>query len=228
MHFLVYLPGAGPDPERLADAGLAELIADALAVPLPRGPDGASGALFGWRTRSGALALAHDPAGQDWIPAVAAPDEGLPAARYWIGWSRSAPPGPADLARPYPYAGQRVLLGDGHEWLIPALEKLPADMLLADDGSWRYVTQRRFHDFTLAGQAWQERLKTPDTAWFYWSEAANFLLAALKLNYRLTGELVSRLRLFQSGEGSGLHRALLAVLRPELLAPHRPHLGPEA
>lgn len=219
MHFLIYLPKSKAAPEDLANVGLGDLVAEALTVDCRFGPDRTAGTLFGWRPKSGQLLIDFRPDAQTWLPAVAF--EELPAARYWVGLWNDSPPTPGDLQRAYPFAGDRIDLGDGHKWIIPTCEKLPADMIRADDGSWRFVVQRRFHDFTLLARAMADRIHTHHE-WPWWEEMADLVDAAIRLNYRLTPEVTSYLRLWQAGDGQSVNRALLAILRPALLTPHRP------
>ena len=225
MHPLIFLPGTNEkDAEQLADVGLPDLVHGAMAVSCPAGPNDHQGVLFGWRPRSGRMKIQFlGPEVQTWLPAVADPLQELEAGRYWVGWWTDTPPTPEILRREYPFAGREVALGDDHEWLIPIVEKLPAEMRLADDGSWRFVTQRQFHEFTLVARAFQERL-AGDDAWFLWDEAANFVLQALRLNYRLTPEIVSHLGLFKTGVGQGLHRAIVTICRPDLIATMKPEV----
>ena len=88
-------------------------------------------------------------------------------------------------------------LGDGSSWLIPVAKELDSDMLLRDDGTWRFQIQRQFHAFWVEYLAWLQRLGTAgEGTKFDYGEAASFVVSGLRVNYRLTPEVASRLALF--------------------------------
>jgi hypothetical protein len=210
MHFQIYIPNArGQDPQTLIDVGLADFYAGAEFVETAAGPgDKGPGVVVAWR-KPGQAQMGYQPERQVWLPAAAS-GEDLAAGRYWIGFWTDSPPTPKDLARPYPQPGHRVALGDGSEWILPIAKAIDADMIRADDGTWRFDPQRRFHAF------WMDYLK-----WFHffgnwneeavidYGEAADFVLAGLRVNYRLPDEVTNHLRLFTK---ENVLTSLLAIM----------------
>lgn len=233
MHFQLFIPNCrGQNPQMLIDVGLADFVAGAEYMdvgqfatgPAAHGTDGTDGTdkshlshmshpchgtLIAWR-RPGQPQMGYQPDKQIWLPAVPRPAEDLAGGRYFIGFWNDAPVVPRDLARPYPQQGARVALGDGHEWLLPSAKELDADMVVADDGSWRFEVQRRFHAFNLEYLKWMHFFGTagPDDE-FLFADGAEFILQALRINYRITPEVVSAQRLFTK---EIVLRAMLAVM----------------
>lgn len=199
MHFQIYIPGVrGCDPQHLEEVGLATLAASANFVGCDKGPDGQSGSVIFWKhTAKGTIG--YLPEKQDWLPAIA--DAGRPAGRYWIGFTQGADPTPEDLQRPYRHVGELLTFGDGQGWMLPQLYKLPHDMIRVDDGTWKFELQRQFHDLWLEARQVQPVLQATEI-WTrdLFATLAEFVLHVLQLNYRLTPEVVNRLRLFTAGD----------------------------
>lgn len=197
-HFLLYLPGAtGQGPSVLEDVGLADFHAGAEWLDLGIGPDEGRGMLVAWRKPGTPHRLHFNITEQTWIPANR--DGDLPAGRYWIGFWNDAPPTPADLARPYQRKGRTHELADGQTWLFAEPGALPADLIQADDGTWKYELQRKYHAWYLESLSWLDRID-PATEVFRSSleEMLPFLARALAINYRITPEVISHLRLFNT------------------------------
>lgn len=214
MHFQIFIPGKqGTDPQHLADVGLPGLAAGALFLAT-RGPDDQSGLLISW-PGDGPPKTGYDAERQTWRPAV--PQGAWPAARYWIGFWNESPPRPEELAVTYQQAGSDVELGDGQRWLIPHARELPAEMKLADDGTWRFAPQRQFHELWIAALRWRDwfqNAKPGDT--YEYADMAEFVLQALQVNYRMTREVVDHLKLFVAADGShprSITRAGMEVMR---------------
>ncbi|MCA9013700.1 MAG: hypothetical protein KDA77_00080 [Planctomycetaceae bacterium] len=189
-HFLIYLPGEGtPDPQYLVDAGLSDLAEGYSMTPI-KGPDGKGGLLVSWNKRF------EWESGWTWKPSV--PFGGLEAGRYWYGIREDSLPTPNELQRPYRKLGKKILLDDGNEWLIPFARELPSNLQLADDGSLKFVVQRQYHDFFIEAESWSERLmkKGGFASLDSLDEVALFVMQGIQLNYRLTKEVISDLRLF--------------------------------
>ena len=190
MHYLIHIPGVrGPDPKHLERVGLADHIAgaDFMECAGPTGP----GVMCAWRSPD-AMQFNYLPDQQYWLPAAASGD--LAKGRYHVGIWKESPPTPVDLRRSYPYRGASTELGDGNSWVIPFAAKLPADAMLNDDGTWKFVLQQRFHTFWLEALEWAR--KASESEKFFYSASVDFLTRALALNYRITPEVASRLRLF--------------------------------
>lgn len=202
--FLIYVPREHHPESSLTEAilaavGLADLApAETANIGGGLGPDGKGGTLIGW-TKPGRIRFHIDPAEQTWFPAVKSGD--LPPGRYWVGVWNDSPPTAADLLRPYPYRGKLVELA-GQNWTVPLPKNLPTDAILADDGTWRFELQRRFHAYGIEVDQWLERRENGTLADATFTEVFGFALRALSLNYRLTPELASRMVLFGGEEGA--------------------------
>lgn len=198
MHYQIFLPGqAAPDPQSLVDVGLEDHVENAAFLQVPDGPTGAGGSIVAW-LKPGAMEHCYRPEDQEWIAAV--PCNGLPAERYWVGFWEGRPPTPDDLSRPFQYRGRACRLGDGKQWLIPREDTLPNHLIRNDgDGSYVYMRQQRFHEFGISVDLWRARLlEEGENIRITHAEAAEFVESALRLNYRLATEAVSRLLLFDS------------------------------
>lgn len=214
MHFQLYIPDELiGEPQLLERVGLSDFVQGAEFLTTGEGPGpilARPGQIVAWR-KPGKAAIGYQPAVQTWFPAVAR--DGLEAGRYWIGLWNEHTLTPADIARPYPKPGRTVTLGDGQEWLLPIAKELPADLILQDDGSWRYEVQRQFHAFYLGYLRWLAIFgQAQDGDTFEFADAAEFVLQALRINYRLLPEIASRLRLFTT---ENVSPALFAILKPE-------------
>lgn len=214
MHFLIWIPDEPGSPLRkLEHVGLGDLAPGAMYEQLPDGPSGTQGHLVSWRTPGQRFAQ-YDEGAQTWQPAAAV--EESERGRYWIGWRTDQPPTPDDLLIRYPFNGPTVKLGDGRYWQLPAPDRLPWDVVLADDGDYRFEPQRRFAHFIVLCRQWQARMDDPDERDnILVSELAQFVEAALRINYRMPRELPSILRLFSSGGGGTLDAALQLLVRVE-------------
>lgn len=213
-HFLLFLPGErGQDPALLRDRGLDDLVAGAEFADhaatsfAPRG-----GVLVAWR-RPGDVRCHVAEAAQDWLPQIAA---GEP--RYWVGTWRDSPPAPEDLRRADGLLdSHRVELGDGCEWEVPAAARLPRTLRLGPEGL-RFELFDRYRSYWDSSCRFREQVEA-----FYRGEAAklvidadwwDYLVGALRLNYRILPEIVSHLGLLTT---STCFSALAAtVLSPDV------------
>ncbi len=200
MHYQIFLPDTndGQAVRRLEAVGLADHIGGADLHYIDAGPGDRPGTLCVWRSPEHQADLCYAPQRQTWLAAV--PAGQLEAGRYFVGFNDADPPRPSELMRPYPYRGHFCQLGRenqaGSQWLIPAASELPREMILADDGSWKYEIQRRHYRYSLDVEHWKTKLGGADDSIISMDEVADFALAALRLNYRITKEVVSHLRLF--------------------------------
>ena len=212
MHYQLFIADVrGADPQHLVGVGLGDFVSGAefLDVAPDRSPIERGGVLVAWR-RPGANEIGFLKERQRWVPAVQSGD--LAAGRYWLGFWNDHPLTPADLKRPYQYRGHSMELGDGETWLIPEAHKLPHDMILQDDGSYRFELQRHFHDYGLDVQAAIERLSENDMQYSP-VDAANLIARALRLNYRFTPEVQNELRLINTANIEHAYLASLGLLR---------------
>lgn len=214
MHYQIYIPGArGQDPQNLVHVGLADLVAGAEYLDVGTGPDGAAGVVCAWR-KAGQAGMGYQPEKQVWRPAVAR--EELSAGRYWVGCWDAAPPLPKELARPYQQPGPLLRLGDGQEWMLPAAKELTREMMLSDDGSWKYDVQRQYHGYFINYVSWLQFFgswKPGET--FPFNLAADFALQGLRVNYRVVPELVNHLPLFNTENVSRVLFAICGIEVPD-------------
>lgn len=188
MHYLIWIP----EGRSLESVGLADHAEQGEKMLSP-GPGGAQGILITWR-RNSPGDFYFDPSKQDWIPA--AQDGEWAKGRYWVGLWKDKYPTPQNLVRPYPYSGETVELGDETKssWLVPRALELPQNLILMDDGSTRFEVQRRFHAFW--NRAIDIASRLADGIPF--SECREFCTDTLRVNYRLTPEVASAMRLFSN------------------------------
>lgn len=209
MHFQIYVPhtvsATQPGVHPLEAAGLSDLVGDSRAIGVDVGPDQDKGVCYGW-SRDGFPQLGVRPKEQTWRPAV--PHAGMAGSRYWVGLWNDDPPRPSDLQRPYACRGTWFPLGDGREWLLPQAKELPADVRLADDGTWRFQVQRRFHDFGLQSLRWLSHFGRGEKA-FAFADGIEFVVQALCVNYRLVPEVIADLGLLTT-DNVGL--AMLSIV----------------
>jgi hypothetical protein len=204
MHFEIFIPdAAGSTARAFESVGLPHLAAGADGFQMQVGDQ--TGKLYAWLTPDRPRMRGAD--WPQWIPAAAHGD--LPCGRYLVGIDPDDPCRPSELLLPNAFAaGSYVELGDGNQWLIPHVDELPADMVLRDDGSIQYVRQRQYVAFGHEADRWRQQIidndLTGDDVDLYW-----FAYHALRLNYRLTPEVITALRLLNN---QNLQRPVLAVL----------------
>lgn len=223
MQFQLYLPAAkSADPDQLRAVGLADLAPGAQFTVLgvdqagpgsdPDGNPRRGGALVHWPSPNPGR-LGYRPDAQEWLPAM--PLDGLPPDRYFVGIDKAHPPAPHELLKNTLHPGSPVGLGDGQLWMIPHASQLPFDIIRDPaTGTVGYEPRPAFHFFWTKCAAWQRMFDTfregdqlPPI-----EEQVEFLEEALRLNYRLTPEVISHLRLFSTGANGTLRACLLACL----------------
>lgn len=192
MHFQIYVPGARDVAPELEKVGLGDFVANAEAMRCDNGPDGKDGAIFAWwnpRCRQ----IGYRPDDQTWHKS---------AEGYWVGLWTDSPPTPDELRRPYQEPGAMVTLGDGQRWLVPQIDRLDRDLVLADDGTWKFEVRRRHHQLWLDSLEWASRFApTADgkqRVSVDLGAMADFVIGVLRLNYRITREIAASLRLLSS------------------------------
>lgn len=199
MHYQIFIPHAQHQTAKvLEDFGLADMVGGA-EHRASDGPAGQMGLLLAWR-RPGKNERFHFNADeQSWLPALpnGADDDTKGKGRYWVGLWNDSPVTPEDLKRSYQHHGPMVVLGDGNAWRIPTIFELPSDFIRADDGSWKFEIQREYHDIWLEALDWQQRLDA-GTVTVDFLNILNFSEKCLRQNYRITTEIVSHLRLFNT------------------------------
>lgn len=192
----VFLP-AGDHPTDLRAAlrrvGLETLHDDGLSLErcevLANGPDGGSGTVIGWGRPNTLTAYRKDS--QEWHRC--APCGDLAGGRAWIGWDKSDPPTPENLARKVQLSGERIKLADGREWLIPIARQLPKIMGLdPESGRVASVVAPQYRAFL--EEAWATLATFVDREGKIYIEYEPGFAAAvrvLSMNYRMTRDLAA-------------------------------------
>lgn len=200
MHYFIFVPGTcTANKKQLSDVGLSDHCSGAFLTPCHEGPQGHSGVLAFWGQVE---SVGYSTVTHDWIPAV--PQGDLAAERYWVGIDKTNPPVPPQLEYKHEaLEGSLLELGDGHWWRLAQAALLPRDYVRHRDGHIVEDVFEQYRDF------WNKSIKWFD-ALLEWDlsgetkpaidpgEAIDYLTQALKLNYRITPEVVSHLRLFNS------------------------------
>jgi len=210
MHYQLFIPDTtSPDPAILDAVGLADLRQGAELLPTAEGPGGRKGLIVAWR-KPGKAQIGYQPAKQTWFANATQGD--VETGAYWIGLWNDSPLLPATIRRDYPKPGNTVTLGDNQEWTIPIAKELPADIILQDDGSFRFDVQRQYHAFYLEYLTWLEKFaQCREGDQFDFGQAAHFVLAGLRINYRLLPEVASRLKLLNT---ENVTTAMFAIMNP--------------
>jgi hypothetical protein len=189
----------------LTRVGLADIVGGSSAQ-LSVGPEGNQGVIISWTT-AGDTRTGYHPEEQTWISAVAS-DE-MPAGRYHIGIWNASKPMPKELQRPTMHIGKPLVLGDGWEWLMPNIASLDKVMVLSESGGWVFESCEEYKEIEAESQRWLEILETlSEGDILNWSDAFGFVVSVLKMNYRLTDEVVSYLRLFNQTD---ILKSLMAI-----------------
>jgi len=196
-HFLIYIPQSKDFTQvtstDLARVGLEDHIEGAHTLATASGPDNAPGMVYGWPKPTDNR-LDYCPEEQEWFECKA--DGELKAGRYWVGVWKDSPPTPKDLQRPYPYLGVNVELGDGNCWIVPKIRELTADAIRADDGTWKFAVQKRYHAIYIESLEWQDTVA--ENREFEYGELADYLQRCLSLNYRIPPDLCAHIRLINT------------------------------
>jgi len=139
--------------------------------------------------------------------------------RWWIGWEKENPPGPADLAKIERRWGHEVKMGDGGVWAVPPERYLPDQLVLNDNDEVDRVPMAQFDgvkkltmklrsDFCgqIKAQAQGEEWPPPEMTEAEQLRAGNFFLG---LNYRVGRVEANVLKLWND---QSLRKALEAIL----------------
>lgn len=231
MHFQIFIPGGDVEA-----ADCADLLADPHSDQISDGPAGESywpevkmpddvtlddlplpewnldGIRFdapGLLFRNGST---FDRDRGIWYPAT--PEGDKPRGRYWIGCSIDHPPTPADLQRETVETFHAFEFGDGHTWKLPLCDQLTRDVRITDDGRWLYVPVAELsYVYGLARELKQRLAQAAYEPWteaFDYGELVEFLITALRINYRLDQCVCSFLRLFfTNGRGENIVPAVM-------------------
>lgn len=220
MHHVIYIPASTQDDpmKALDEAGLADHASGANVTIIPEDQlvceELRGGLLFRW-DRHRFQRIEFDLL--RWLPAM--PLDGLPARRYFIGLDQTDPPRPHELLKPEPCPGSPVKLGDENTWVIPHAKQLPFDIIRnPQTGEVTNQPRPRFYAFWHKCLVWQRLVEAVGDTESAVDDVdqAEFLEEALRLNYRVTPELISNIRLFSTGPLGSIRRATAACLRNAL------------
>jgi len=200
MHYLLFIP----DEKRMTRAvldrpefvGLLQPNEPDPLVALPEvvGPD---------NTHTGAIVLPFSHGDETRNPPLGyLPDRqtwhSIPGSDCWIGWGNDSPPEPDDLLRrslPL-YPGPAVELNGGFEWIIPSCMDQKHVMVPAGEG-WTTKESNRWPDLYALAEPVLHMIEAnqTDDGDFDYGVAASFVSEVLRLNYRLTPQIIGALSL---------------------------------
>lgn len=200
-HFKIFIPGVhGNKPEHLENIGLGDMFSGCFMHQHPGGERAENGMLVSWATAGTTLEFqSEDPDDIEWIKAVL--DGIYKAERYWVLIDKTSLPKPHELERQKTHPGQSYMLNDGSEWLITSPANLPQAMKLNEEGKWIFEMKEEYRPYIqecekrfleLQGEVVKENGE------FSYGDACEAILESLRLNYRITREVVSYLKLFSS------------------------------
>ncbi|MBK8916459.1 MAG: hypothetical protein IPM64_17980 [Phycisphaerales bacterium] len=188
--------------DRLDDVVTGQLAHDRYSANhLRQGPDGGEGLLLVPEPHDGSVVerAAFVPEHQTWWPGEG-PEVGgrRPEISYWIGIDRDYPPTPAGLARRDLVGGYEHTLGDGHVWVCPTIRRalfLPGVPCSYAKVGGELVREplpqyARIFRRTLEFAARFAAGEAPPAA-----DQWDLAVACLAVNYRVSNEEVSQLRL---------------------------------
>jgi hypothetical protein len=200
--FQVFIPDS---PEQktvpLASVGLIDGFRGHETDRTQSGPDGKPGAVYSWITPQ-AVRFGYKPDQQTWIPSAKNGDQ--ESGAYWVGFWNDSPPTEKDLRRPDMRRGALIELGNKERWTITTPDHLDRFPDLQSDGSIRWCSDTQFNWLTadldrrkeegiqtseVDGESVTSILFDDEHDWY-------FLCRVLAVNYRITPEVVSQLRLF--------------------------------
>lgn len=203
MRFLIFVPGDAPVDGKSADVlksvGL-EHLTKGIDVKQSDGPNESRGRLFWWLDSKTAGHFQYKPELQTWIPSAKCGDH--ESGAYWLGFFNDSPPTEEDLRKPDHRSGAFVKLGNGDRWSIVSPNSLDRFPLLNADGTLTWVVDESFNWLvTDIHKRSAEALSTMTedgtvTLTFNLEQDWHFLCSVMAVNYRITPEVVSRLRLF--------------------------------
>lgn len=200
---MIFVPGDthvdGTAKDLLKAVGL-EHLARGIEPKPSEGPDGLRGRLFWWSDSTVAGHFLYKPEVQTWIPSAKSGDR--KSGAYWVGFFNDSPPTEEDLRKPDRRSGPFVKLGNGERWAIVFPGSLDKDALLNADGNITWVVDEAFNWLvTSVEKRTAETKATEDengdfTMIFDDEKDWRFFCDVLAINYRVTPEVVSHLRLF--------------------------------
>lgn len=196
-HYLVFveneLAKGRPTEVVFKEIGLEDHVAGCTGLPVSDedSPSGKAGILFAW-TSKGDNEISYQPAAQEWMKSIHG---------YWVGVWKDKLPTECQLRRAYMQKGQWFELR-GDKWKFPTPATIDKDMALNDDGTWKYVPIRELSWYSeecekrYSDISFEERDDKVYSVFTYNPlEVMDLLIRALRINYRITPEVVHLMRL---------------------------------
>lgn len=217
--FQVFIPDSpGKNNVPLESVGLTDGFGGHETNRTNAGPDGTPGAVYSWITPQ-AVRFGYKPDEQTWVPS--AKDGDRESGAYWIGFWNDSAPTEKDLRRPDLRRGAPVKLGDGDQWVITTPDHLERYPDLQTDGSIKWCADAQFNWLTAdLDRRKEEGVQTSEVdgeqvTSILFDDLADwhFLCRVLAVNYRITPEVVSRLRLFSQ---SAIRETVAALMGMKL------------
>jgi hypothetical protein len=191
--------------ELLTSVGLEDHIGGEVVMGCghKESPSGQPGKMFGWPKVGDSII--YKPAEQTWLHNK--------HFGYWIGIWNEKPPTEPDLRRDKTQKGRYIELGPEGQpsnWKIPIAGEVDQRIHFEDDGSVRYVPIRKYAGFV------DDVQKIHDSAvdgFYRFSRADEIQMAmkALRINYRITTEVVNHLDLLSVANVSTVFQTVLGL-----------------
>ncbi len=179
----------------LQSVGLEDHAKGFDTLPIAKGPDGKPGTLFAWLDHE-QTRICYEPDKQTWIPSLIEGDR--KAGAYWVGIWKDSPPTEKDLRRPEGRTGVLIPVADGSVWRFPLPDTLERFAEIKD-GELTWVVDQAFAWFCSEIEMLKAtRIRREDEkVWLSLrpEEDFKFAVRALRINYRITPEIVAALRL---------------------------------
>jgi hypothetical protein len=213
--FIYAIPGGNPVTEQiLKAAGLADIFDGQVTQRDYKGTffEGEPVVLFVPEDCPADKARCH-PEKQTWQKSA--------DGKYWVGIDNETVPGEVDLSRKKQFEGHLVKLGNGEKWLIPIARRfgrgsaLPKALILGSKGElmteelpeyaeFSAQVERFWEYFIAAVNKESSREMTPQEQW-------QLLVRAMQLNYRITAEGISLLKLVTTENFNEILEAIIDI-----------------
>lgn len=211
MHYQIFVPGRLTDGKGwLKEAGMTDFamgVGEAVVTI-----NSQKGLLLTWGRQN-----LDDSASLDWVDVEATGTASAYMIGFPVGVNRC---GPEELQKPELFSGYYVRLGDGNQWICPAAAQLPHSLKFTA-GRWQKHRQARFDEYWTKSAIWFNRFMEHDleherimnaeglTAEALLQEWAEFVVFALRQNYRINNVIASELGLFDERSIAAVTRACI-------------------
>jgi hypothetical protein len=193
--YLLFFPNATSQSlETFRAVGLETLAGNEKWFTSPVTPTDGPGLFCTWghpKNPAEGVAVVYDPSRQTWRK--------MPGG-YWLGVQNDRKPNPEGLARTNSIAGYRMPMGDGQEYVLPNVMRLPAVYDIDETGEevrrtrddWRQIEDRATWALCQLIQCSKPGLMLPE------KECRRYVAEMIAVNYRLVPEMVYALGLLDS------------------------------